>query len=153
MRYDSLVRPDGATPIALAADGQTGCYVQQWGEGRACYMSGYGDYERLLKAIVFWLAKQPETMDRLDAADPAVRTYFYPDGQCLIAYNMSGVEVTTTLRFDPAIAGLGDARNVLLSPSDGGKALTVPAATLRAGWQVKLASSEARYWRVSAAGK
>ena len=174
VRYDSLIKAAGARPamrvdaentgsgrpMRYAAAGAggvfekspTGVFLNRYGSGRTAVIGGYGPYQRLFKTLLFHVAGRLDDLRRLDADSPDVATYWYPKSGLLIVYNHGARPVTTSVRFDPGLAGLGTDGSVKLQPAaDDQPALRVRAKTLQAGLPIKLKRGETRYWQVSPA--
>jgi hypothetical protein len=130
---------------------RTGAAVHDVGDGRSVFLGGWStspEYLSLLKPLLFYAAGRTADLDRLNSGDPQVAVYFYPETNMLIAYNHSARSKTTSIRFDPALAGL-DAGTVRLRSLDR-DGLSVEGAVneLRAGFPVELNPGEAAYWTV-----
>ena len=151
LRADCLVKLRDAAPFARADNRGVVCAVRQSGRGRVAYIGGYGIFPRLLKVLSYYLADRIDALDQLDVTDGDVLPFFYPDGNLLVVFNMRGPARSARLRFDPALAGLGDAERIALTPAEGGDAVVVDADVLRRGWPVHVEARETFYWTVSKA--
>jgi hypothetical protein len=150
LRADCLVRATNAAVFASTDDGRVACTLTTPGKGRSAYIGGYGQSPRLMKALCYYLADEMDELDRLDTGNADVLPFFYPQGNRLVLFNKGG-QTTIDLRFDAALAGLGDAGRVALTPAEGGKPVVVDRRTLRNGWPIELAADETVYWIVSRA--
>ena len=173
IRFPANVETDGATLLAYedfddVGDGgeawrflyfkeravestRTGAAIHDVGKGRSVFIGGWStspEYLSLLKPLLFYAAGRTADLDRLNSGDPQVAVYFYPGTNMLIAYNHTARSKTTSVRFDPALAGI-DAGTVRLRSLDRAN-LSVAGTVneMRAGFPVELSAGEAAYWTV-----
>ena len=152
---DSWVTPTTATQVAVPTEDQaTGVFLHEFGSGRVAYVGGYAWLQRFYKVLVFYLASRTPDLDRLDADNGHISTYFYPETSTLIAYNSSAAPQTTSVRFDPTLAGISEARRVrLMALEDPDASMNVAAGELRTGTEMSLEAGQARYWYVTGGGQ
>ena len=148
---DSWTTPTSATRMAAPEAGEkTGIFLRQHGSGRVVYIGGYAWLQRVYKVLVFYLAGRVDSLDRLDTDNANISTYFYPDRSLLIVYNSAASPQQCRLRFDPTLAGCGQADRVhLKAQEDGAASRTVSASALREGIEITLESGQACYWRIA----
>ncbi|MBN1557555.1 MAG: hypothetical protein JW951_05350 [Lentisphaerae bacterium] len=147
---DTLVSArDPGTVIARDEAGRPAAVLTSHGEGRACYIAGYGENPRFLKPLAFYLARVTDARARLDTDHPTVAVYVYPGENLAIVYNHGAETADARVRLDPAALGLAAGTgDLLLRDIDGGEDRAVSAPALRAGFPVTLAPGQALYWRV-----
>jgi hypothetical protein len=141
--------PEGSNAEALAwdADAGAGIFLNAFGKGRVVTVSGFGDLKEAFYPLVMLAGGRGEEIGRLRARDAGVSTYFYPHKKLLIAFNHSENPVSTTLHFDPTLAG-AHGETVALRRHGSDEISTVPAAQLAKGWPVTLAPGETACWFV-----
>jgi hypothetical protein len=150
--YDSKVRSVGARAIARSKDNDTGVFLHEFGRGRIAYIGGYGDYGRLFKVLLFYVAKRLDALDKLDADAVTIATYFYPENKLLIVFNYGAQRVKTKVRFDPMLTNLKNVKRIKLESIEGAaETITLSVQELTTGFSVTLEPSQTIYWRISPA--
>ena len=137
--------------IARDEEGRPAVVLSSPGKGRACYIAGYGNNQRFLKVLCFYLAGASEALDRLDSDHPTVATYAYPEERLLIVFNHGSKAAEARVRIDPSVLGVAtQSQELVLSDLDTGENRRLRAEELRDGIPLSLEPGQTLYWQAGA---